>query len=310
MDDPFAPLDEFRASVRLPPIPDPAPSAAPPRIWPAVVVTMLAIPLTAMAGVTAVLIPYGVSGGELEISAILEWIPGFISTPFGLAVLLVPSQLTFLLAATVPAALSTERFRNRLRLPLGRIGLGGALSVSLGTATLTIPLAVGLAFLARRMGLGEDELLDFEGLLSLQGADALFVMLLLSLLPAVCEELLFRGYLLGRLMRRWPARNTILFTAVVFSIAHLHPLQAVMVFPLGLWLGFIVWRTGSIWPAVGAHAVNNGVALLIARESDAILAAEPTALGVAIGTLGIALVAGMHGFGRLSSLPNPEHPIR
>jgi membrane protease YdiL (CAAX protease family) len=48
-------------------------------------------------------------------------------------------------------------------------------------------------------------------------------------------------------------------TALLFAVAHLNVIQAVFALPLGIWLGIMAWRTGSIWPGVLCHAVVNAV---------------------------------------------------
>jgi len=75
--------------------------------------------------------------------------------------------------------------------------------------------------------------------------------------PGFVEELLFRGYVQRRLLRRWRPFGAILFASVAFAIAHLDPLHVVFALPLGIWFGIIAWRTGSIWPGVVCHAFIN-----------------------------------------------------
>lgn len=82
----------------------------------------------------------------------------------------------------------------------------------------------------------------------------------LALVPLV-EELLFRGALQGALRRHWPAWPSILVSATAFALAHQLPFKMIATFALGLALGWIAERSGSIWPAISAHAGYNGVAL-------------------------------------------------
>jgi len=85
---------------------------------------------------------------------------------------------------------------------------------------------------------------------------------LVAVLPGVVEEFLFRGYVQSRLLLRWPPALAVTVSALIFSVAHLDPLHVLGVLPLGLWLGVIAWRAGSVWPAVLCHAVNNAVAVV------------------------------------------------
>jgi membrane protease YdiL (CAAX protease family) len=52
-------------------------------------------------------------------------------------------------------------------------------------------------------------------------------------------------------------------TAILFGLVHMIPLQIVLMLFLGLYFGYLVLRTGSIWPAMLAHATNNVMALSV-----------------------------------------------
>ena len=90
--------------------------------------------------------------------------------------------------------------------------------------------------------------------------------LYLAVIPALCEEFFFRGFLLGGLAtgrRRWSA---ILITAVIFGAFHFVLFKFAVTTVLGVALGLLCWQARSLWPAVLAHLLHNGVqALTIAR---------------------------------------------
>jgi len=83
--------------------------------------------------------------------------------------------------------------------------------------------------------------------------------------PALGEELLFRGYLLRAFSHRSPAWLAVGVTAVLFGAIHMNALQGAGAFLIGLYLGFLVVRTGSLWPAVVAHGLNNLTCAVFAR---------------------------------------------
>jgi len=83
------------------------------------------------------------------------------------------------------------------------------------------------------------------------------------LLAAVCEEVLFRGLILQLLARRSGWASAILLGAVLFSAFHLDPVGFLPRLPIGLFLGLLVWRSGSLYPAVLAHGTFNFVGLFI-----------------------------------------------
>ncbi len=90
-----------------------------------------------------------------------------------------------------------------------------------------------------------------------------FVMIVI--LAPLVEELFFRGWLFGSLRARFSAVVTILATAVLFAIVHMDPtgLYPIAVLAPGLVLSVIRERTGSVKPAVMAHALYNGVGWLL-----------------------------------------------
>ena len=104
------------------------------------------------------------------------------------------------------------------------------------------------------------------------------IYLAFAVAPAVCEEFFFRGYLLGALRGRMPAAGAIAVTSVVFGIFHAavgglvtveHVLGSAL---LGVALGWLCWTTGSIFPGMVLHALNNGLLLSLAYWSHHIAA--------------------------------------
>ena len=71
------------------------------------------------------------------------------------------------------------------------------------------------------------------------------------------EEPLLRGLILGGFTLRYGARNAILYSALLFGFTHLNPWQLPAAVLIGLVAGWLTLRTGSLWPAVLAHALNN-----------------------------------------------------
>jgi Predicted metal-dependent membrane protease len=92
------------------------------------------------------------------------------------------------------------------------------------------------------------------------------VLVVVSVGPLV-EELLFRGVLLSALLQRWHAGWAVTLTSLGFALIHLPGLQYQWyALPglalLALVLAWLRLRSGSIWPAVVAHGVNNLLAVL------------------------------------------------
>lgn len=86
----------------------------------------------------------------------------------------------------------------------------------------------------------------------------------ISLMPAVFEELAFRGVIQSSLERALNARDAWLIQAALFSVAHLSPLVFPSHFVIGLCFGYLRRCTRSIYPGMVAHGSWN--ALVLFRE--------------------------------------------
>lgn len=73
----------------------------------------------------------------------------------------------------------------------------------------------------------------------------------------LAEELVFRGIIQTRLLRAMPSWTAVVLQAALFGIIHGTPIQMAYAFLLGLALGFLRSRTGSILPGFAAHAAFN-----------------------------------------------------
>jgi membrane protease YdiL (CAAX protease family) len=123
-------------------------------------------------------------------------------------------------------------------------------------------------------------------------AELVFILLGVSIAAPLGEELFFRGFIQrGIAEHREPAR-AIVVTAFIFSAFHLDPVGLTARFELGVLFGLLAWRSGSIWPAIGAHAANNAVSALLflaagdAHKEDELVWWAPMLLCV-IGNLGL-----------------------
>jgi len=86
--------------------------------------------------------------------------------------------------------------------------------------------------------------------------------LVIAVLPGICEELLFRGFLM-RFFEGKKLWYTVLASAVLFAIFHLDPFRLLPTFLLGTLLGWLALRSGSIVNSMLSHTLNNAFALSI-----------------------------------------------
>jgi len=87
--------------------------------------------------------------------------------------------------------------------------------------------------------------------------ELLGVVLAVAVVPAICEETLFRGVILHSLEKKFSADWAVISTALLFAVFHLDPFAFVPLAALGAYFGFLLIRSQSIVPAMVAHFFNN-----------------------------------------------------
>ncbi|MDR2450048.1 MAG: CPBP family intramembrane metalloprotease [Prevotellaceae bacterium] len=106
------------------------------------------------------------------------------------------------------------------------------------------------------------------------------------------EEWLCRGVILKGLLRHYSPRKAIIWSAILFGVLHINPWQAIPAFCIALAIGWVYWRTRSLWPCIFMHAVNNSIAFLMLHLfPDA--ASDATTLDVAGAYYGLVYAAAL-----------------
>lgn len=100
--------------------------------------------------------------------------------------------------------------------------------------------------------------------------ELLFSMLVFAVSAGICEEFLFRG-VIQRGLERFGAAGSILLSAFLFSITHMDFQKIFGTFFLGAIIGFIVYKTGSLYCGIFAHFANNAFALIISYAATKIM---------------------------------------
>ena len=92
----------------------------------------------------------------------------------------------------------------------------------------------------------------------------LFNLLVIALIPAVGEELTFRGVLQQSLTRGLKNPHVAIFlSAAIFSFIHFQFLGFLPRMFLGILLGYMFYVSGSLWTSILMHFVNNGAAVVL-----------------------------------------------
>lgn len=227
-----------------------------PRVWTVFVAVVLAL-IAAIGWQAVVAIPLmarhltpGVNPETLQRRVIEE-----LTTPTMFMLSVVGGQIAFGLAALIPAGLSSESLPKRLGLSRPHPSWHVYPLATLGSL---LPLTIGFALAhALALILPADETVQmlYDNMtLAISVPFVLFI----AVMPGICEELFFRGYLQRRLLQRWSPGWAIVITSILFALMHITPHGIVATLPLGLWFGVVAWRSGSIVPGMVCHAFVNG----------------------------------------------------
>jgi membrane protease YdiL (CAAX protease family) len=234
--------------------------------------------------VSAVIIAVGVFFGSQVVGATL----------FGIALLLVPGyaelssaeiqrrlfanpwQYLGLIAAIDAVLVGAVRwFMKRRSISWHDIGFGGFKLDHVGLAlagygAVFVGSIVSLAALAALFpGTNFDQEQNIGISRDLVGVELVPMFVALVVLAPLVEELLMRGFLYTNLRKRLSFAVSALIVSVLFSVAHINQTDeglflsgAVSFFVLSLVLCWVREKSGSIWPSVGVHALQNGIAFM------------------------------------------------
>ncbi|NQT65880.1 MAG: CPBP family intramembrane metalloprotease, partial [FCB group bacterium] len=142
---------------------------------------------------------------------------------------------------------------------------------------LVLIAAVPLLLLAGILGqlinnifpVSEAYLEALENLVTVQQNGLWFTIFVVGVLPGICEEVMFRGFILSALRKKGVWYGIIL-TAVLFGAFHLDPFRLLPAALLGIWLGFIAMKTNSLYVPILAHFAQNTITILITNYADKI----------------------------------------
>lgn len=119
------------------------------------------------------------------------------------------------------------------------------------------------------------------------------------LLGPIEEELTYRGVILASAKKALPFWAANLLQALLFAVFHLNPIQGIYAFFIGLFLGYVYQRTGSIWIPSLLHMLYNGFGTF----SGMIEVYSPLPILLFI----LAAIAGLCLFHKNTSLPGVNH---
>lgn len=219
------------------------------------------------------------TGGAFDVEQVLEAVQSDAFALFGgnavgqaAGFLLFVAFVTWLHTPNVASYLRVRRI-DWGQLALSGLGLVALLPLVswLGEVNASLPLPESLR------AWDEQQAALLEQVLSAD-LNVYYVLLVVALTPSVCEEVMFRGYLQRQVERRLGVVWSIVLVGLVFGLFHLRPTQVLPLAFLGLYLGYAVWVTGSLWSGFLIHLLNNGIAVIVSEYAKRSPDLDPVAL--------------------------------
>jgi len=165
-------------------------------------------------------------------------------------------------------------------------------------------MGVGMVFVAPQLEAWQASLITppeehLEALVEFVTLEAeeslLWALVCLAVVPAVCEEALFRGVLLKACIARWHKASIVVVIGVLFGLFHLDLWRWPLLSLIGMLLTWTAMEAASIWPAVVFHLVSNSASLLLVNlnwpaERDWTVAAADVPPGLFVLGAGLLVV--------------------
>jgi uncharacterized protein len=283
--------------VAAPPVPKRARKK--PRVW-----TPFAALIVAFVGATVfcelingAITGYVYGAGEangLEPAQIDEQLQAMFNGTFlGFALSIVPFQLFIGFIGVLAAVFSPVPFRQRVGLvkpSMPKLGWPATIFAPLPDLAIGVLIAVIVTLFV-----GVPEHAGMPEVTDPSAPVAVLVVMLISLLPAVFEEILFRGYFQRRLLERWSPVVAIGLSSLLFALVHADSLQHICaVLPGGIFYGIVAYRTKSIWPTIVMHALHNAYIGGIGHIES----------GLGTSLMGLVLMLSLLGIGVFLGLPS------
>ena len=89
-------------------------------------------------------------------------------------------------------------------------------------------------------------------------------LLIAAVVPAICEELMFRGYIFSALSNRLKPNTAILITSIIFGAYHMNIVSLFTVSFIGAVICYVTYRTNCIYTGMLMHFINNAISVIFA----------------------------------------------
>jgi uncharacterized protein len=274
----LAATDDEAGGPPLATIATPVEVARRPKVWPVPVILLASLAIYLFSSVLALVVAAVAVHGRITASMFgdIGFITSLTQSRVGFPFIVVIPQVAMIIPPVIAAAFSPMGIRRRLHLVRGHWPVWVWCLAAIATPLIGMISSIVVGLFME----DSESLVEMSKVFRDLANDGFMLPLafLIGATPGICEEILFRGYVQSRFVG-------ILVTSLLFAAFHMDLVHSTAVFALGVWLGWVSWQSGSIFPAMLAHFVNNVTSVFAVA-----LGPEPGSTDVSLGVV-FAMVA-------------------
>lgn len=174
-----------------------------------------------------------------------------------------------------------------LKIPKGKDMLGAlCLYIGAGSLSMLIGNLLSMVFPDNSQSLNE----EYANLLD--GVSFVPALLLIALTPAICEELMYRGYMFTAFKHKMSLPKAVFFVSILFGISHMSLIKVIPTAILGAALAYAMHKADSIAASSMMHFLNNGFSVFILYYGNCIafLNEEEMVVPLMIGLMALSVI--------------------
>jgi membrane protease YdiL (CAAX protease family) len=139
------------------------------------------------------------------------------------------------------------------------------LGLAIGAFLVTRVFIFIYAIIAQALGLhqSKDVLEKLPDLFGKGFGGFLLAVLVVAIIAPIVEELFFRGFVYASFRQSWGVATAAILSSVLFALFHQDPFTYIPIMVIGIALALLYENTGSIWPSVMLHSLNNLISVVM-----------------------------------------------
>ena len=190
---------------------------------------------------------------------LMVYVGGIVTTSASLQVGLIVQQAFVGILPILAAIYIKADMKKTFSLKLPKVkDLFGAMIIGVGGICLNLLVSslLSTVFPSDAEGMNEQYMQILDGVSFVQG------LLLMALLPAVCEEIMFRGYMFTAFKNRMSLAKAIIIVSLLFGVSHMSMIKILPTAVLGAVLAYTIHKSESIVTSALIHFANNALAVV------------------------------------------------